>query len=133
MFGGDTPEIKSFESFGLSIKKGGGEKSDGGGEFFIGGVGGRLHVVAGGLVIKKQGSSYDLARRVAFWSVMNEIKGGKILGELAFKVVGRKGSEIFVVSEFLLEPNEVLNIGGVLGAVNGETFFRKLVVRVRVP
>ena len=61
VFRGDAPEIEVFQAFFLGVKQGSTEKTNGGGEIFIGWVGGGLHVIASGvwLIVKEQGSGDD--------------------------------------------------------------------------
>jgi len=73
VFRRDSPKIEFFEVFGFGVKNGGCEKCNCAWEFFVVGVGGGLHIIAGGFVVEKQGSDND------FFLVFDEVKGGKIL------------------------------------------------------
>ena len=86
VIGGDTPEVEVFEAFCFGVKEGLAEEADGGGEVFVGGVGGGLHVVASGvfLVVEEEGSGDDLVGFDLGVFEADEIKGGEGLSEFVF-------------------------------------------------
>jgi len=57
----NTPKIKAFNSLLFGVKNGFCEKGDGGGEFFVIGVGGGLHIISGVCVIEEEAGGDDLA------------------------------------------------------------------------
>ncbi len=130
--GGDAPEVEIFETFGFGVENGGGEETDGGGEFFVFGIGGGLHVVAGGIffVVEEKRGGDDMVGGVFSVKVviMNEKKGSERLGELVFKVGVGEGVDAFFRGELVLETSEMGDVGGVGRDGDGEAFFGELVV-----
>ena len=104
VFGGNTPKIEFFEAFLLGVEHGGGHASDGGGEVFVFGNFGALHVKTGGLIFEKEKCGNNLAvfgfrtgfdgvlgifgnfRRIFRGMIAGEIEGGKGLDGFGFKI-----------------------------------------------
>ena len=100
VFGGNTPKIEFFEAFLFGVEHGGGHAGDGGGEVFILGDFGALHVKTGGLVFEKKKRGNNLTvfgLRAGFDGVLGifgnfrRIFGGMIAGEIE----GREGLDGF--------------------------------------
>ena len=86
VIGGDTPEVEGFEAFCFGVEDGGAKEADGGGEVFVGGVGGGLHVVASGVgfVVEEEGSGDDLVFLSVRILKVDEVKGGEGLSKFVF-------------------------------------------------
>lgn len=142
VFGGNTPKIEFFEAFLLGVEHGGGHAGNGGGEVFILGDFGALHVKTGGLVFEKEQSGNNLAvfgfgarldsvlgifrnfRRIFGGMVVGEIEGGKGLNGFGFEIFGRKSANIFGFGELILEFDKIFDVlFGILGKFDRKTFF----------
>ena len=119
--GGDSPEVESFETFFFSVEDRSSEQGDGRGEFFIGGVGGRLHIKTSFRdgVVEEEGSGDNIVL------IFDEIEGSERHFEFVFKVGGRESTDTFFLREFRLDFNEVFYIVGIFRDSNRETFFRE--------
>ena len=79
-------------------------------------------------MVEKQGSGDDFIGFFVRRSIVDEVEGGKILLEFFFEVFFGKSADIFGFGEFLLESDEIFDVGGVFRSGDRETFARKLVV-----
>ncbi len=124
VIGGDSPEVESFEAFFFRVENRGRKEGDGRGEFFVGGVGGGLHIKTSFIlgVIEEEGSGDN------FILVFDEIEGSERHFELVFKVSGRESPDALFFREFGLDFYEVFYVFRIGRDADGETLFREGII-----